>query len=395
MKIAYIGRVSLNLLKGRFKFDRELPDVAWGFNMGSGLVMELLRRGHEVSVITEDGGDGSVREYKSESGLSVFLVPTLRRSISSCLSFYAFEVEKMRRCIDSFAPDVVFAQWTYQNARAAILSGCPALVVAHDSPWRVFFMDLGLKTLLRAIYAHFLVMPRIRNLAVVSQHIADDCCKLHKYNGRLSIIPNGIDDHNVIKTVDKDIRSEAKTIVCVSQWGRLKNAKSLLMAFAILRKRHGDWRLIAFGSGLDDATAGKWMVDKGIPRDGVELMGYNPIDNIRDVLRTEADVFCSPSLEESFGMVFVEAMSQGVPCVGGKESGAVPWVIGDAGSVCDVKKPEELADCIESLMLDANLRRRYSTNGIDRVRREFTMSAVVDAYEREIFYIANQSGMRN
>ena len=72
MKIAYIGRVSLNLLKGRFKFDKELPDVAWGFNMGSGLVMELLRRGHEVSVITEDGGDCSVREYNSDVGLSIF-----------------------------------------------------------------------------------------------------------------------------------------------------------------------------------------------------------------------------------------------------------------------------------------------------------------------------------
>ena len=384
MKIAYIGRVSLNLLKGRFKFDRELPDVTWGFNMGSGLVMELLRRGHEVAVITEDDGDGSVREYKSESGLSVYLVPTLHRTCFSCLSFYAFEVGKMRECIDSFAPDVVFAQWTYQNARAAILSKYPTLVVAHDSAWRVFLMELGLKTLLRAIYAHFLVMPRIRNLAVVSQHIADDCCKLHKYNGRLSVIPNGINNWHVIKTGDKEVRSEAKTIVCVSQWGRLKNAKSLLMAFAILRKRHCDWRLMVFGSGLDDLTAGKWMSEEGISRDGVELLGYKPIDYIRNVLKNEADIFCSPSLEESFGMVFVEAMSQGVPCVGGKDSGAVPWVIGDAGSVCDVKTPEELADCIESLMLDANLRRRYSANGIDRVRREFTMSAVVDAYEREL-----------
>lgn len=79
----------------------------------------------------------------------------------------------------------------------------------------------------------------------------------------------------------------------------------------------------------------------------------------------------------------------GKRCVGGKDSGAVPWVIGDAGSVCDVKKPEEQADSIESLMLDVNLRRRCSANGIDRARREFTMSDVVDAYERELSSIVS------
>ena len=41
-------------------------------------------------------------------------------------------------------------------------------------------------------------------------------------------------------------------------------------------------------------------------------------------------------------------------------------------------------------MMDADLRRKCSSQGIERVRRKFTMSSVVDSYERELFDISTQ-----
>ena len=117
-------------------------------------------------------------------------------------------------------------------------------------------------------------------------------------------------------------------------------------------------------------------------------MGLRRQDEIQQMLVQEADVFCSPTLEESFGQVFLEAMAQGVPCIGGAKSGAVPWVIGDGGVVCDVTKPEELAECIEKVMGDYELRRKLSEGGMRRVREMFNIEKVVDMYESELRKIA-------
>ena len=380
MKIAYVGRFSPALLEKSFSFEEELPKVQWGFPLGTDVITKFVEKGHEVSVITEDGGANEVREYKSGAGVSVFLVPTRRRTIISGLTFYSMETRLMAECIRSASPDVVFAQWTYQNAQAGILSDYPTLVVAHDSPWRIFRMARDAMSFLRALYAHFVVIPRIGNLVAVSEHLADDFRKLHDYSGLLDVIPNGIDVERVRLPGDKEIRERADTIVCVSQWGRLKNVQTLLKAFALLRARHGNWRLIVYGNGLDKNCAGQWMAQHDIACTNVDLRGYASQEEIRCVLKNNADVFCSPTLEESFGMVFLEAMAQGVPCVGGEKSGAVPWVIGDGGALCDVGDPNALADCLERVMLDSNLRRRMGECAKKRVIEKFNLGKVVDAY---------------
>ncbi len=87
-------------------------------------------------------------------------------------------------------------------------------------------------------------------------------------------------------------------------------------------------------------------------------------------------------------MVFVEAMSQGVPCIGGDKSGAVPWVMGDGGVVCDVTKPDKLAECIERVMGDNALRKRLSEGGVQRVRKMFNIERIVDMYETKLQSLA-------
>ena len=142
---------------------------------------------------------------------------------------------------------------------------------------------------------------------------------------------------------------------------------------------------------LKDEACGAWMKSAGIDFDGIELRGYGKQEEIRKVLFEEADIFCSPTLEESFGMVFVEAMAQGVPCVGGEKSGAVPWVMGDGGVVCDVTNPEKLAECIEYVMGDSELRKKLSDGGRRRVKEMFDIDRIVAMYEKELEKISKEN----
>ena len=391
MKIAFLGRVTLTRLSEHFQFYTQLPSVRWDFNYGSDLVAALVRAGHDVSVVVADINHVAPTIYKAER-LEIRIVPE-RRCRYQYLAFYSKEIEYLIDEICKINPDVILANWTYQYARAALKSGFPALVVAHDSPWRVFWTMRNFTSLFKALYSQLLIFPHVKYLSTVSPHMAVDLRRFNFWRKSIEIIPNAIQEGTELSDCVK-IRPEAQTILCVTQWGRLKNSKVLLKAFATLQERHPKWRLIVYGHYMDYRGADPWMRQIGLgyllDSGSVELRGYGTSKNIRQSLWNEADIFCSPSLEESFGMVFIEAMAMGVPCVGGEKSGAVPWVIGDGGVVCDVTKYEKLAECIESLMLDYTTRKTMSDKAVMNVKKRFMMDAVVKRYIAVLENVVNE-----
>jgi glycosyltransferase involved in cell wall biosynthesis len=370
MHIAFIGRVTLSVFAREFAFDHSFPDVKWGFPLGSEMVLGLVRRGHKVSVVTSDHRYKETQVFHSDS-CDVYIVPEQGGLVRN-LTFFRREVSTIAALVRSLKPDVVFAQWTYQNAEAGIKSGYPTLVVAHDSPWRVFNTFRNLQSLFKAVYATLFVMPKIKHITAVSPHIVREIKKF-KYleKAEVTVIPNGVeiqDEDSCVERVDCVGDGDRRIVVCVSQKGRLKNSGTLFAAWKMLRHRHPNWCLKVYGQGMPEGQVHRAEIDR--------------------VLREEADLFVSPSLEESFGMVFVEAMRFGVPCIGGEKSGAVPWVMGDGGVVCDVTKPEKLAECIERVIGDTKLRRRLGECGRRRVKEMFDIEKVVDLYEAELKRVA-------
>ena len=81
-------------------------------------------------------------------------------------------------------------------------------------------------------------------------------------------------------------------------------------------------------------------------------------------------------------MVILEAMAQGVPCVGGKESGGVPWLLddGNAGLVVDVRVPTEVAEAMLRLAREPETYQRVAAQGLARVKELFTLEAVAKQY---------------
>ena len=94
-----------------------------------------------------------------------------------------------------------------------------------------------------------------------------------------------------------------------------------------------------------------------------------------------ADVFLMPSLEETFGMMAIEALACGTPTVV-FEGTSLPEVV-DAPR-CGISVPREnveaLAAAITAVMGNAGLRQSLIANGLDLVAREYTQSQYVSRH---------------
>ena len=88
-------------------------------------------------------------------------------------------------------------------------------------------------------------------------------------------------------------------------------------------------------------------------------------------LYADADVFVMPTHEDAFGIVFVEAMAAGLPCVGGRVL-AVPELVqhGATGYCVTPGDRQALQQAIEALRDDAGLRDRMGLAGRDFAERE-------------------------
>lgn len=112
----------------------------------------------------------------------------------------------------------------------------------------------------------------------------------------------------------------------------------------------------------------------------VELSGsVDSSDEVREAYRS-ADLFGLPSLQEGFGLVFLEAMASGLPIVAAR-AGATPEVIGDgaAGRLVPPGDPEELARALVELARDPALRDRMSAAGYRRVQ-EYSLGNLADRF---------------
>lgn len=109
----------------------------------------------------------------------------------------------------------------------------------------------------------------------------------------------------------------------------------------------------------------------GEPPPGVRFLGRVPLEDMPR-LYDEHDLFVLPSRMEGFGIVFVEALARGLPCVG-RRAFAMPEIItpGRNGALIDSDDPQVLADHVAGALADDDLV-RYADADAGTVAAEYS-----------------------
>lgn len=398
MKIGIAGPISTESIS--YLLEEEpgnLPHGYAGAPLFGNLIGALLERGHSIVAYTTSS-DVPPSAHVSASGD--------RFKITYCSArphAFRFSQGRWGRAADVFkceraclsqamqddALDLVHAHWSYEFALAAIESGVPHLVTCHDAPQVVLRHTPNAYRLMRYFMARQ-VLKNAQHLTAVSPYLQQ---KVEGYaRVPVNIVPNPLPAHTdylVASSKDYD-PARPRVAMVLNGWGALKNPQSGLRAFAILRQTFPAAELSVMG--IDYGPEGKaasWAKAQGLTQ-GVNFMGMQPYHVLLAKL-AEFDLLLHPSLEETFGMSIAEAMSLGIPVVGGQTSGAVPWVIGAAGRLVDVRSPGAIAQAAIELLQDEEALAQLGAQAKSNTLERFSPGAVAAAYEVHYLRVAAEA----
>lgn len=188
-------------------------------------------------------------------------------------------------------------------------------------------------------------------LVLVSKSLRDFYrLKLNKTNCKCVYIPNILDSFP-----SKCAPLVEKRLVSVGRLSKEKGYLDLLSIYNVLAKDYPDWKLDIVGDGQERSSLEEYIKNHNL-FGKVTLHGFQGKEYI-DKLLNKSSIYLMTSYTESFGIVLIEAMSHGLPCIafssaeGARElidSGRTGYLIKNRSHEAYIGKVEDLINDIDA-----------------------------------------------
>ncbi|WP_353942103.1 glycosyltransferase family 4 protein [Streptomyces sp. HUAS MG91] len=192
---------------------------------------------------------------------------------------------------------------------------------------------------------------------------------------RMVQLPPGVDEKTFHPGSGGDVvrarlgLADRPVVVCVSRLVPRKGQDTLILAMPRILASVPDAVLLVVGGGPYEKELRRLVVETGVA-DSVRFTGSVPWEEL-PAHYGAGDVFAMPCRTrrggldvEGLGIVYLEASATGLPVVAGDSGGAPDAVLdGETGWVVRGGSPEEAADRVVPLLLDAELRARMGERG--------------------------------
>ena len=231
----------------------------------------------------------------------------------------------------------------------------------------------------RRVYAHsrlFLVSP--------SRWLAELTRKSMAAHLPIQVIPHGVDT----KTYSPIDRILARKVLGIPQ-----DRKVLMFSSLNLSDHYkGGGLLTEVLKGLPASLKSRTLLlmlgNRGeamSPVDGIPVLnlGYTASDHLKAIAYSAADLFVLPTRAEAFGLVLLESMACGTPCVSFRVGG-VPDIVrpGVTGYLAEPESAEDMREGIVQLLQDEDLHASISRQCRDIAVNEYRLETQVERYVR-------------
>jgi len=298
----------------------------------------------------------------------VLLVP---RIIIADLIYYWSLFATFRRLIKGgWRPDIIHAHVFTAGVPAVILGklyGIPVVITEH---WTGF--PRHILTFLDRIKARF-AMNRARIILPVSEDLGRHI-RAYGIKSKSKIVPNVFNAEMFYPgfSQNKERVSKRKELLLVAALTPQKGVAYLLEALSQIKQERRDFVLNIVGDGKNRGEYEELTKNLGL-ENIVNFHGFKQKEEIAEFMRN-CDFYVQPSLFETFGVVYIEAMACGKPIVASSLRVLTEIVNEEVGILVPPKDVKSLREAIE-YMLDHY--QNYSPEKIAQYARErFSYEAV-------------------
>ena len=323
---------------------------------------------NDVIVLCSERIDHSLRNfYKIENNIEddirTLRIYYRRSPIPKTTYFiYLWSIFKgFRKLIDEgWKPDIIHAHVFSAGVPAVILGKIYKIPVVITEHWTGFPRHiLGKLGILKACFA----MNRAKIILPVSKDL-EKAIKSYGIKNRFEIVPNVVNTKIFYPSLQK-VNNKIKKMLFVALLSPVKGVPYLLQALAQLKQKRQDFVLDIVGDGPNREEYEKLSKELGLG-EIVEFHGLKTKLKIAEFMRN-SDFFVQPSLYETFGVVYIEAMACGKPIIATQLSVLQEKINKEIGILVSPKNTEVLTDAID-YMLDHY--QNYSSEKISGYAKE-------------------------
>ena len=259
---------------------------------------------------------------------------------------------RLRKLLDEIQPDVVVSTtYALPLFREILSQPYRHVVESHVCYGRLLqFIFTHIPWLDRKISQHLLKMLKRCEKVVVLTHKDAACWKGYD---NIEVI------HNVVTNYPEkitDVADRPKRIIAVGRLQAQKGFDLLIQSWQLIAARHPDWQLVVYGHGGDLQKLQQQLEKAGLTS---SMTFAGATDNIYKEYQNSA-FYVMSSRYEGWGLVLVEAMSCGLPCVSFDCPYGPSDIIrdGEDGFLVENGNIQQLAEKMELLINNKELRER-------------------------------------
>jgi glycogen synthase len=346
------------------------------------LSVGLVRRGVAVHVLTRGRASDLPEEVRAGVRVHRMPEPDTPRDLDAFVAWVEGMNDHMlaagRALTARYAFDVIHGHdWLVARAAAALAHEArrPYLTTIHATEYgrHQGWVDKHPQSYIHGVERW--MARRAEGVVVCSHYMQGHVADIYGIDeGKAQVIPNGIDPLDLAPVDDlADLRARfaapgEKLVLLI---GRLVYEKGFQIALDALPRvvaRLDGVRFLVAGSGTHEAELKEQARALGLDRHGT-FLGWIGDDVLRSLYRI-ADLCVVPSIYEPFGLVALEAMASGCPCIVADTGGLREVVPNeDVGLRFRSRDPRSLALMMEWVLANPALRFRLVTEASAHVAR--------------------------
>ena len=290
---------------------------------------------------------------------------------------------KMAEVINREELDILHVHYAMPHAICAILAkqmcdrDVKIITTLHGTDITVLGIDSSLKQMIK------FGIEESDQVTAVSSSLVDQTRDMLDTNKDIDVIYNFVDEREYFRKDNRSLREDycikddEKVMIHISNFRKVKRVQDVIYTFSLVEKQLPT-KLLLVGDGPEYSDCRQLVQDLGL-EDRVLFLGKQ--ENVSDLLSI-SDLKLLPSEKESFGLVLLEAMACGVPCIG-TNIGGIPEVIdhGETGYIAELGNVEQMAHYAIRMLNDDTVMNEMSGKARSVVQEKFASTTILEQYE--------------